>query len=320
MKDNASVLVTGATGFVGGFLCRALLAAGCRVRGTLLAGEDPAALAGGVQPVLIEPLGAATVWAGALAGVDTVIHLAARVHVMDEAAADPLDAFRTVNVEGSLALARAAARAGVVRLVFISSIKVNGEESATPYTRDSPENPADPYGISKWEAECGLRGIAAQTGLELVVVRPPLVYGPGVKANFFNMLKLVQRGIPLPLGGIRNRRSLIYVGNLADALVLCATHPAAAGNTYLVSDGEDVSTTELLARSAAALGVPLRLIPFPLWLMNLSGALTGKGAVVQRLTGSLSIDPSGIRSELGWEPPFSLTAGLEQTARWFKFR
>ena len=321
MKHNpGQVLVTGATGFVGSFLCRALLAAGFAVRGTLLTGENPASLAAGVQPVVIEPLSSETPWDAALAGIDIVIHLAARVHVMDDPSADPLDTFRKVNVDGSLKLARDAAKAGVARLVFISSVKVNGEETAKAYTGDSAPDPSDPYGISKWEAECGLREIAGATGLELVVVRPTLVYGPGVKANFLNMLKAVQRGVPLPLAGIQNKRSLLYVGNLADALVVCAGHPSAAGKTYLLSDGVDVSTPELIKRSAAALGVSARLLPFPAGLMVLAGKLTGKGAAVQRLRGSLSVDSTAIRAELGWRPPFTMEAGLAQTAQWFKTR
>jgi nucleoside-diphosphate-sugar epimerase len=263
-------------------------------------------------------LGTDTVWEGALAGVDTVIHLAARVHIMDDTAADPLTQFRKVNVEGTARLAREAAKAGVRRLVFISSIKVNGEETGTPYTPDSPPNPADPYGISKWEAEQALLTIGAETGLEVVIVRPTLVYGPGVKANFLNMIKVVHRGIPLPFASISNKRSLIYVGNLVDALAVCATHPSAAGRTYLVSDGEDVSTPDLIRMTAAALGVPARLFPFPLSLMRLVGKITGKTAAVNRLTGSLTVDSSRIRSELGWKPPFTMREGLRETAKWFK--
>jgi nucleoside-diphosphate-sugar epimerase len=319
MKDgNGQLLVTGASGFVGTFLCRRLLAGGFAVRGTLLAGETPAALVPGVQPVLVEPLGAATSWQEALAGIKTVIHLAARVHIMEDPSADPLEEFRKVNVEGTLKLAREAAKAGVTRFVFISSIKVNGEESPEPYSHDAAPHPTDPYGVSKWEAEIGLRSIANETGLELVVVRPTLVYGPGVKANFFNMLKAVRRGIPLPLASINNRRSLTYVGNLADALAVCAVHPGAAGNTYLVSDGEDVSTAQLIRRAAAALGVPARLLPFPVALMKWAGRLTGRSAIVQRLTGSLTVDGSSIRNDLGWQPPFSMEQGLWETAQWFK--
>jgi nucleoside-diphosphate-sugar epimerase len=317
---TGKVLVTGATGFVGGFLCRTLMDAGWSVRGTLLEGEDPASLAFGVEPAPVAPLGEATDWRAALAEVDTVIHLAARVHIMDDPAADPLRAFRQVNVAGSLKLGREAARAGVRRLVFISSIKVNGEESVSPYRHDSPVHPVDPYGISKWEAELGLREIARHSGLELVVLRPPLVYGPGVKANFFNLLKVVHRGIPLPLGSIDNRRSLVFVGNLVDALARCADHPAAAGGTYLVSDGDDVSSAELARRIGRALGAPARIFPVPVPLMKLAGMLTGKGAAVQRLTGSLVVDTSALARDLGWRPPFTMDQGLQETAAWFKSR
>jgi len=313
-------LVTGATGFVGHFLCERLLADGRQVRGTLLASETAAALVEGVAPVLIEPLGPDTAWGDALAGVETVIHLAARVHIMADPLADPLAEFRRVNVEGTAGLAYAASRAGVKRFVFISSIKVNGEESSTPYSEDSLPKPIDPYGISKWEAEQALRKVAAETGLEVVVVRPTLVYGPGVKANFLNMMKVVQRGIPLPFAAITNQRSLIYIGNLVDALATCANHPAAAGQTYLVSDGEDVATPELIRRTAIPLGVLPRLLPFPPFLMRVAGKLTGREATVNRLLGSLTVNSSKIRGELGWTPPFTMTEGLRVTAEWFKHK
>ena len=313
-----TVLVTGASGFVGHFLCDLLLAQGFNVCGTLLKLGNHSLLVSGVEPVTIKPLSADTEWNHALAGVDSIIHLAARVHIMDDSSADPLTEFRRVNVEGTAQLAREAAKAGVKRLVFISSIKVNGEESAIPYTQDSPPNPTDPYGISKWEAEQALRKIEAETGLEIVIVRPPLVYGPGVKANFFKMIKIISRGVPLPLASITNKRSLIYVGNLVEALATCASHPSAAGKTYLLSDGEDVSTPELIRRTAKALGVPARLLPFPLPLMRLAGKLTGKSGAVNRLTGSLTVDSSRMRQELGWTPPFTMEQGLEKTAKWFK--
>ena len=317
-QHSGNVLVTGASGFVGRFLCERLLSEGSSVRGTLLESESPTILITGVEPVVIEPLDPDTPWHHALSDIDTIIHLAARVHIMNDTVTDPLTEFRKVNVDGTLKLARDAACAGVRRFVYISSIKVNGEESAVSYTPDSPASPSDPYGISKWEAEVGLHKIASETGLEVVVVRPTLVYGPGVKANFLNMMKIICKSIPLPFASIRNRRSLIYVGNLVDALAVCATHPAAAGKTYMVSDGEDVSTPELISRTASALGVPVRLLPFPVSLMKLLGKLTGKGGVVNRLTGSLTVDCSKIRRELGWVPPFTMEEGLLETAAWFK--
>jgi nucleoside-diphosphate-sugar epimerase len=312
------VLVTGATGFVGRSLCTRQLSNGWRVRGTLLASENLSFLVAGVEPVVVEPLGSDTPWGHALKGIDTIIHLAARVHIMDDPAADPLTEFRNVNTEGTKQLAREAAKAGVRRLVFVSSIKVNGEESPTPYHEDSRAQPTDPYGISKSEAEQALREIEAETGLQVVIVRPTLVYGPGVKANFLNMMKIVSQGIPLPLASIRNKRSLIYVGNLVDALAACAAHPAAAGKTYLVSDGEDVSTPDLVRRTAAALGCPARLFPVSPSLMRLAGTFIGKRPTVNRLLGSLTVDSSAIRRELGWRPPFTMDEGLRETASWFK--
>lgn len=343
-----NIFVTGATGFVGRFLCERLLADGLQVRGTLLP-ESPLSLVEGVDPVIIQPLGPDTSWIDSLEGIETVIHLAARVHIMPDPSTDPLSEFRRVNVEGTAQLAREAAKAGVKRFVFISSIKVNGEESFIPYTPDSAPKPSDPYGISKWEAEQALRRIEAETGLEVVVVRPTIVYGPGVKANFLNMMRIITKGIPLPLASINNKRSLIYVGNLVDALTICAAHPAAAGQTYLVSDGEDVSTPELIRRVAHALKVPARQFSFPTSLMRMAGKILDGNfkfrilnfglfkskiekpiqnlefkthnrftGAVNRLTGSLTVDSSKIRRELGWVPPFSMDEGLAETAGWFK--
>lgn len=316
-KVKNTVLVTGATGFVGRVLCERLLAQGFRVRGTLLASENASSLVVGVDPAAVGSLGPDTRWGNALAGVDTIIHLAARVHIMDDTATDPLTEFRRVNVEGTARLAREAALAGVRRLVFISSVKVNGEEAAAPYSPESSPSPSDPYGISKWEAEKVLRTIEVATGLEVVAVRPPLVYGPGVKANFLTMLKIISRGIPLPFASIKNRRSLIYVGNLADALTECAVQQEAAGKTYLVSDGEDVSTPDLIRLIARALGVQVRLLPLPFPLMKLAGRLAGKNSAVTRLTGSLTVDSSKIRQDLGWAPPYTMDDGLRLTAEWF---
>jgi nucleoside-diphosphate-sugar epimerase len=317
LLENDHVLITGATGFIGRFLCTRLLADGLDVRGTLLESEALSSLVEGVEPVIIQPLGPDTSWGDYVAGIDTIIHLAARVHIMDNPAADPLAEFRKVNVDGTSRLAGEAAKTGVKRFVFISSVKVNGEESTIPYTADSPSFPSDPYGISKWEGEQALRIIEAETGLEVVVVRPPLVYGPGVKANFRQFMSIISRGVSLPFASIRNKRSLVFVGNLVDALVCCATHPNAAGQTYLVSDGEDVSTPELFQRMAAALGKPARMFPFPPELLRLAGVLSGKSAAVDRLVGSLQVDNSKIRRELGWTPPFTMEQGLKDTAEWY---
>ncbi len=318
MPTDLEVLITGATGFVGRFLCAHLLEDGFSVRATVRSSGTAASLVAGVEPTSIESIGPETEWRHAVNDIDTVIHLAARVHIMNDPSSDPLADFRRVNMQGTENLARQAAQAGVKRLVFVSSIKVNGEENATPYTPNSPPSPSDPYGISKWEAEQALRKIGQETGMEVVVVRPTLVYGPGVKANFFAMMNIVAKGIPLPLASINNRRSLISVGNLVDALATCAVHPQAAGKTYLVSDGEDISTPDLIRRTARALGVPARLFPVPASVMRFAGAVTGKRAAVDRLLGSLTVDSSRIRSELGWKPPFSMEEGLRETAEWYK--
>lgn len=313
-----NILVTGSTGFVGTALCERLLVYNHSVRGSVWVEESSTNIPVGIEVSRINSIGPNTDWSEALSGIDTVIHLAARVHIMNDTSCDPLVEFRQVNVAGTKRLASEAAKAGVNRLVFISSIKVNGEETEVPYTLDSTPNPSDPYGISKWEAEQCLRQIEAETGMEVVVVRPTLVYGPGVKANFLNMMKIIQRGIPLPLASITNKRSLIYIGNLVDALATCSTHPTAAGKTYLVSDGEDVSTPELIRRVARALGKPARLVPITPIMLRLAGAMAGKSAAVNRLTGSLTVDSSKIRHELGWIPPFTMAEGLRVTAEWFK--
>lgn len=255
-------------------------------------------------------------WSVALEEISTVVHCAARVHVMTDTAADPLTEFRRVNVQGTLNLARQAAAFGVQRFVFISSIKVNGEATKLdqPFTADDEPAPLDPYGISKMEAEQGLRKIAAETDMEVVIIRPPLVYGPGVKANFQAMMRWLARGIPLPLGAIHNRRSLVALDNLVDLIVTCVDHPAAANQTFLVSDGEDLSTTQLLQRMGEALGKPARLIPVPSVLLKLGAALVGKPAVAQRLCGSLQVDISKTRQLLGWTPPLSVDEGLKRAA------
>lgn len=313
----STVLVTGANGFVGLALCARLLEEGWHVRGTVRSAKYADSLPVRVDTVQVESIGPDTGWSKALAGVDTVVHLAARVHVLNDTAADPLLAFRQVNVAGTKRLARVALTAGVRRFVYMSSVKANGEERPAPYTEKDKEAPLDPYGVSKWEAEQALHEIAARTGLEVVVLRPPLVYGPGVKANFLRLFEVVERGIPLPLASVNNRRSLIYLGNLVDAVVTCIAHPRAAGETYLVSDGEDVSSPELIRRVAAALGRPARLFPFPLRLMRLAGKLSGKSPVVERLLDSLTVDSGKIRRELGWNTSYTMAQGLMETAEWY---
>lgn len=310
-------LVTGASGFVGSALCTELLRRGHPVRAALRSTNS------GLNDCEREVVGAIngeTDWSAALCGVYAVIHLAARVHVMQDDSADPLAEFCKVNAAGTENLARQAVAVGVKRFVYVSSIKVNGEATCAEekFSEVDIPSPQDPYGVSKWEAEQALHRVAAETGLEVVIVRPPLVYGAGVKGNFAQMLKVLARGLPLPLASVDNRRSLIYVGNLVDTLILCATHPAAAGQTYLVSDGEDVSTPELLCQLGVAMGCPARLFACPAALLKLAGRLTGKGDQVERLLGSLQVDSSKIRRELEWIPPFTLEYGLRTTAEGYR--
>lgn len=310
------VLLTGATGFVGrGVLARLRQEENVQVRVAQrgVAAPWPA----GVEVARIEALSTAQSWAAALQGIDVVIHCAARVHVMDEQASDPLAEFRAVNVEATRHLAQEAAAAGVKRFVFVSSIKVNGEqtEPGRPFTADAQPQPQDPYGQSKLEAEQALFAVARQTGLEVAVVRPPLVYGPGVKANFASLMRALQRRLPLPFGAIDNRRSLVARANLADLLVLCARHPAAAGQVFLVSDGQDLSTAQLCRALSAALGVRPRLLPVPAALLRLLGLVTGRAQQVQRLLGSLQVDISDTRRRLEWAPPISVDQALRETAQ-----
>lgn len=324
MKSRlGKVAVTGASGFVGHALCSRLLEEGVEVIAIGRSQSASSSLADrSFTQLLVGEMGPYTDWSAALDGVEVVIHLAARVHVMRESAADPLAEFRSVNTAGTEHLARCAAAGGVKRLVYVSSIKVNGEQTSggQKFSAEDMPAPQDPYGVSKWEAEQALHRVAGETGLEVVIVRPPLVYGPGVKGNFAQMLSVVARGIPLPFASLRNQRSLVYLGNLVDALNICATHPAASGQTYLVCDGEDVSTPELLRQLAVAMDAPSRLLPCPSMLLRLAGKLAGKSQQVERLLGSLQVDGDKIRRELNWVPPYSLQQGLQATAKWYRNR
>lgn len=313
-----NILVTGANGFVGRALCAELRGCGHAVHAVLrnLIRFDIS----GCEVVKVSDVAADTCWTEALHDIDVVVHLAARVHVMKDASADPLAEFLKVNLHGTVNLAQQAARAGVKRFVYASSIKVNGEQTSetAPFTELDKPNPQDPYAVSKWEAEQALQRIAQETNLEVVIVRPPLVYGPGVKGNFISLLAAIDRGIPLPLASASNARSLVYVGNLVDALIACATHPAAAGQTYLVSDGEDVSTAMLVEKIAQALGRSSRSFHFPPALLRALAGLAGRSDQADRLLGSLRVSGEKIRSELSWSPPYTLEQGLRATAEWYR--
>ena len=309
-------MITGASGFVGKLLCAEMLRRNQIVR---TAYRSLHTTAQGTEAVAIGEINGETDWNNALSGIDAVIHLAARVHMIRDTAADPLAEFLKVNLHGTENLARQAAQAGVKRFVYVSSIKVNGEctTGEQSFSESDPANPQDPYAISKWQAEQALHRLAQESGLEVVIVRPPLVYGPGVKGNFLSLLKAVEQGMPLPLAGANNARSLVYVDNLADALIACATHPSAAGQTYLVSDGEAVSTAALVDKMAQALGRPNRSFYFPPGLLRTVAALSGRADQMDKLLGSLRINDQKIRRELGWAPPYSLEQGLRATADWY---
>lgn len=309
------VLVTGATGFVGRALCARLTASGAEVVPTVRRKY------GLPHEVVVGNLNASTNWRPGLTGCDAVIHLAARVHVLDEAVQNPLPLYRDTNTEATFNLARQAADAAVKRFVFISSIKVNGEftEVDRPFTSEDLPAPEDPYGVSKHDAEQLLRLIAAETGMEVVIIRPPLVYGPGVKANFAAMMRWLARGVPLPLAAVTdNRRSLVALDNLVDFIVTCLHHPSAANQTFLVSDGEDLSTAQLLKRMGAAMGHPARLFYLPPVLLKLGASVLNKPGIYQRLCGSLQLDIAKTRQLLGWAPPVSVDEGLRRAAEGFR--
>lgn len=315
------ILITGATGFVGRAVCASLSGRwAIRVSAPRIASLEPTP---GVETIA-KQLSAGEDWSDALAGVDVLVHCAARVHIMNDQTADFLAQIHRVNVEGTLRLAEQAAVAGVRRFVFLSSIKANGEqtEAGQAFSADEAPKPGDPYGISKWQAEERLRDLATRSGMELVVIRPPLVYGPGVKANFETMMRWIWRGIPLPFGAVtNNRRSLVALDNLVDLVKICIDHPAAANQTFLVSDGEDLSTADLLKRLGRAMGRPVRLIAVPAGLLKLGAWLLRRPDLALRLTASLEADIGKTRRVLGWTPPIDVDEGLRRAAaHWIQSR
>lgn len=316
---HGTVLVTGADGFVGRALCERLIRDGWRVRGAIRqAAVDTLPHVSDV--VSVGNIGPHTDWSNALRGVATVVHLAARVHIMNRETHSPLDEYRLVNTQGTECLARKAAESGVRRFIYVSSAKVNGETTGEerPFHEEDIPSPQDPYAVSKWEAEKTLQIIARQTGLGVVILRPPLIYGPNVHANFLELIRMVDRGIPLPLKNVRNRRSMIYLGNFTDAIIVCLTHPRAQGEIFLVSDNETVSTAELITRVAHALRKRPRLFSFPKSWTVAGGRVLGRRAAVERLIGSLEIDNTKIRRTMNWAPPFSMEEGLRITADWYE--
>ena len=315
---SRNVAITGASGFVGRAVSRAFLRRGDIVFGFV---RRPGSTVAGVHELVLPAAASGEFdlrWPDTIR-CECVIHLAARVHQMADSAADPLTEYRAINVEGALRAARVAREAGVKRFVYVSSIKAVGERSAGhPLKESDTPKPGDPYGVSKLEAERALAEYGRQSGLEIVVVRPPLVYGPGVRANFHQMMRVIAAGVPLPLGAIDARRSLVFVDNLADALVQCVIDPRAAGETFHVTDGRDLTVAELARALAKQLGVPARLIPVPLFLMRVVGRLAGRNAQVDRLIGELRVDSSHIAEKLGWYPRYTVEQGLFETAAWYR--
>lgn len=307
----SKVLVTGASGFIGSALCN-----------TLFARDIP--FVGAVRKKSMHTqfevgdLTPGTRWSEALIGCDVVVHLAARVHVMADNSSDPLSAFREMNVNMTLNLARQAAEQGIRRFVFVSSVKVNGDETSDrAFTAFDSPAPADPYGQSKLEAENALMELSRRTGLEVVIIRPPLVYGPGVGANFSKLMKLVKAGVPLPFSSIRNRRSIVALDNLVDLLIAATQHPAAPGHTFLVSDNNDISTPDLMRMISRNMGNNLCLFPVPVSLLSAAAAIAGKSPEASRLIGSLQVDIRHTMATLDWNPVVDMESAVNRTVAHF---
>lgn len=314
------VLVTGATGFIGQALCELLVEQGYLVRAAIrkpLASYRPT----GIEYLVVGEIGNNTKWDEALKGVDVVIHLAARVHVMHEESSDTLSKFRSVNVDGTVNLAMMAALNGVNRFIFVSSIKVNGDKTdEIPFSSFDKLQPKGPYAVSKAEAEIALHKIARKYNIDLVIVRPPLVYGPGVGGNFLHLLKIISKGVPLPLGSIKNARSMVSITNLCSFLALCIRHPGVSGKTFLISDNTSLSTPKLIKLLAYGMGCKPRIFPFPIIALNVIGRLLRKQNTIDRLVNSLTIEPNDIVGSLGWEPPQTVEDGILEVAQWYRVK
>lgn len=335
MTPKRHILITGASGFIGSALLNAMREKHC-VRGTQRSlsvspehsgkkrhsGQQRESSKAGFEVVSGLELGRDTDWSISLSGIDTVVHTAAIAGKPRDSTSNPLELFRRINVEGTLSLARQCVSSGIERFVFLSSIKVNGEETepGRPFRADDGPDPQDPYGISKYEAEQGLLSLSRETGLKVTIIRPVLVYGPGVKANFESIMRCLCRGMPLPLGCIRNLRSLVALDNLIDLIQVCCEHPDAAGQTFLVSDGEDLSTTDLITRMARSLNRPPRLIPIPAAVLETAANLLGKKAVARRLLGDLQVDIEPTCRILNWQPVTTVDRALQKTADFYLSR
>ena len=313
------ILITGANGFVGQALCQALTKNGYFVRAAVRSNERLAQLPEGVEYCIVGEVGVDTEWSTALEGVNTVIHLTSRVHLMQDTSSDPLLEYRKINTAGTEHLARIAMQSGVTRFIFLSSVKVNGEytgdDKAVSFSETDTPNPQDDYAVSKWEAEQVLARLGKESGLETVILRPPLIYGPGVKANFLSLLKVVDSGVPLPFAAIKSKRSFIYLGNLVDIILKCIVNPKLSGQTFLVSDGEDITIPQLMRKIAKSMDRNPILIPIPVGILKFVGEISGRRLEVDRLARSLVIDNRKIVEALNWKAPYSLDEGIELTVK-----